>query len=279
MLGQPISMLLPPVVGFRLTGRLPEGATATDLVLTVVQMLRKKGVVGKFVEFFGEGVGQLPLARSRHQSPTWLPEYGATIGFFPVDDATLAYLRLSNRPPELVALVEAYSKGAGAVPHRRHAGSDLLGHAGTRSLHRGARRSPVPKRPQDRINLPEVKQNFLTTLGGEPKKSPVTMNGQSGEIQDGSVVIAAITSCTNTSNPSVMIAAGLLAKKGRGEGSHGEAVGEDQPGAGLHGGDRILQGRRVAGAAGSTELPRGVATAAPPVSATAVRCPMPWPNR
>ncbi len=211
MLGQPISMLLPQVVGFRLTGRLPEGATATDLVLTVTQMLRKKGVVGKFVEFFGEGVGQLPLA-DRATIANMAPEYGATIGFFPVDDATLAYLRMSNRPPELVALVESYSKEQGlfltpSTPEPVYSDTLALDLATVVPSLAG------PKRPQDRINLPDMKQSFLTTLGNKPKTTPIVMNGSQGELQDGSVVIAAITSCTNTSNPSVMIAAGLLAKK------------------------------------------------------------------
>ncbi|MCX6622305.1 MAG: aconitate hydratase AcnA, partial [Acidobacteria bacterium] len=166
---------------------------------------------GKFVEFFGEGVGQLPLA-DRATIANMAPEYGATIGFFPVDEATLAYLRMSNRPPELIALVEAYAKEQGlfltaSTPDPVY--SDTLG----LDLATVVPSLAGPKRPQDRINLPDVKQSFLGTLGGEPKKSPITMNGSEGEIQDGSVVIAAITSCTNTSNPSVMIAAGLLAKK------------------------------------------------------------------
>jgi aconitate hydratase len=211
MLGQPISMLLPEVVGFKLKGRLPEGSTATDLVLTVTQMLRKKGVVGKFVEFYGPGVAALPLA-DRATIGNMAPEYGATIGFFPVDDQTLDYLRLSNRPPELIALVEAYAKAQGLfltkdAPDPEYSDTLELDLANVVPSLAG------PKRPQDRINLPDVKKNFLATLNAPPKTAQIGSNGSKTTIQDGSVVIAAITSCTNTSNPSVMVAAGLLAKK------------------------------------------------------------------
>src|ERR1700681_4436594 len=208
MLGQPISMLLPQVVGFKLKGRLPEGSTSTDLVLTVTQMLRKKGVVGKFVEFYGSGVAALPLA-DRATIGNMAPEYGATIGFFPIDHQTLDYLRLSNRPPELIALVEAYAKAQGLFlspdsPEPEY--SDTL----ELDLSTVVPSLAGPKRPQDRINLPDVKENFLSGLGAAPKTAQVENNGT---IHDGSVVIAAITSCTNTSNPSVLIAAGLVAKK------------------------------------------------------------------
>jgi aconitate hydratase len=211
MLGQPISMLLPQVIGFRLTGRLKEGATATDLVLTVTQMLRKKGVVGKFVEFYGEGVKGLALA-DRATIANMAPEYGATIGFFPVDEATLAYLRMSNRPAELVDLVEAYTKEQGLF---LTAGAPEPVFTDTLELDLSTVVPSLagPKRPQDRINLPDVKQNFLSVLGAEPRTSPIEIKGQPSEVRDGAVVIAAITSCTNTSNPSVMIAAGILAKK------------------------------------------------------------------
>ncbi len=211
MLGQPISMLLPQVVGFKLSGKLPEGATATDLVLTVTQMLRKKGVVGKFVEFFGPGVSALPLA-DRATISNMAPEYGATIGFFPVDAVTLDYLHLTNRTPELTNLVEAYTKEQGlflTVDSPDPAYSDTL----SLDLSKVVPSLAGPKRPQDRIDLPDVKQNFLTTLGGPVKKGTLRVNGHKEELHDGAVVIAAITSCTNTSNPSVMIAAGLLAKK------------------------------------------------------------------
>ncbi|MBZ5636381.1 MAG: aconitate hydratase AcnA [Acidobacteriia bacterium] len=203
MLGQPATMLLPAVVGFKLHGRLPEGATATDLVLTVTQMLRKKGVVGKFVEFYGDGVGALSLA-DRATISNMAPEYGATIGVFPIDNASLDYLRMTNRAPEQIELVEAYAREQGLF---RVDGAPDPVYSDTLSLDLSTVVPSLagPKRPQDRINLPDVKKNFLDSLGAEPKKTPT--------IQDGSVVIAAITSCTNTSNPSVLVAAGLLAKK------------------------------------------------------------------
>src|SRR3984957_12710584 len=211
MLGQPISMLLPEVVGFKLKGRLAEGCTATDLVLTVTQMLRKKGVVGKFVEFYGPGVAALPLA-DRATIGNMAPEYGATIGFFPIDHQTLDYLRLTNRSTELIALVEAYAKAQGLflTPESTDPEySDSL----ELDLSSVVPSMAGPKRPQDRINLPDVKKNFLDTLNAAQKTAEIATNGSKSTIQDGSVVIAAITSCTNTSNPSVMIAAGLLAKK------------------------------------------------------------------
>jgi aconitate hydratase len=211
MLGQPISMLLPEVVGFKLKGRLAEGCTATDLVLTVTQMLRKKGVVGKFVEFYGPGVAALPLA-DRATIGNMAPEYGATIGFFPIDHQTLDYLRLSNRSAEQIALVEAYAKAQGLFLTPESADPE---YSDTLELDLGTVVPSMagPKRPQDRINLPDVKKNFLDTLNAAQKTAEVATNGSKSTIQDGSVVIAAITSCTNTSNPSVMIAAGLLAKK------------------------------------------------------------------
>ncbi len=203
MLGQPISMLLPQVVGFRLYGKLREGVTATDLVLTVTQMLRKKGVVGKFVEFFGPGVLELPLA-DRATIANMAPEYGATIGIFPVDAQTLAYLRMTNRPKELVELVEAYYTEQGMFltkdsPEPEFSDTIELDLASVEPSMAG------PKRPQDRLSLSEVKANFLSTLAQPKRETPV--------VSDGAVVIAAITSCTNTSNPSVMLGAGILAKK------------------------------------------------------------------
>jgi aconitate hydratase len=223
MLGQPISMLLPEVVGFRLTGSLAPGATATDLVLTVTQMLRKKGVVGKFVEFYGPGVLNLPLA-DRATIANMAPEYGATIGYFPIDDQTLAYMRLTNRPAELIRLTENYAKEQGIF---LTADSPDPEYNATLELDLGTVVPSMagPRRPQDRIELPNVKQNFAEMMGIDPaqntgelraggvKRVPIDMDGTATEIRDGSVVIAAITSCTNTSNPSVMIAAGLLAKK------------------------------------------------------------------
>ena len=208
MLGQPTSMLLPAVVGFKLSGKLPAGATATDLVLFVTQMLRKKGVVGKFIEFYGDGVSALSVA-DRATIANMAPEYGATIGVFPIDSASLNYLRMTNRPAEQIALVEAYAKEQGLF---RVDGAPEPVFSDTLSLDLSTVVPSLagPKRPQDRINLPDVKQNFLGSLGAAPKTAQVASNGT---IQDGSVVIAAITSCTNTSNPSVMVAAGLLAKK------------------------------------------------------------------
>jgi aconitate hydratase len=211
MLGQPISMLLPDVVGFKLKGKLPEGSTATDLVLTVTQMLRAKGVVGKFVEFYGPGVSAIGLA-DRATIANMAPEYGATIGFFPIDEQSLDYLRMTNRPPELIALVEAYYKEQGLFLTPK---SPEPAYSDTLELDLGCVGASMagPKRPQDRIELKDVKKNFLTGLGETPRKTVVTDDGTAMELQDGSVVIAAITSCTNTSNPSVMLAAGLLAKK------------------------------------------------------------------
>src|ERR1700676_4304429 len=211
MLGQPATMLLPQVVGFKMTGKLPEGTTATDLVLTVTQMLRKKGVVGKFVEFYGDGLNALSLA-DRATISNMAPEYGATIGVFPIDEAALEYLRLTNRPQEQIDLVEAYAKEQGLF---RTAGAPEPVYSDTLSLDLAAVVPSMagPKRPQDRINLPDVKKNFLDGLGSAPKIAAINMNGEGATIQDGSVVIAAITSCTNTSNPSVLVAAGLVAKK------------------------------------------------------------------
>jgi aconitate hydratase len=203
MLGQPITMLLPQVVGFKFHGRLKEGVTATDLVLTVTQMLRKKGVVGKFVEFYGDGVAALALA-DRATIANMAPEYGATIGFFPVDHQTLLYLHLSNRSEEQIALVEAYAKEQGLFLEQG-APDPVYNDTLSLDLSTVVPSLAGPKRPQDRIDLPGVKANFLASLDGEPKGD--------GPVKDGSVVIAAITSCTNTSNPAVLVAAGLLAKK------------------------------------------------------------------
>ena len=212
MLGQPVSMLLPQVVGFKLHGKLPEGATATDLVLTVTQTLRKKGVVGKFVEYYGPGLSALSLA-DRATIANMAPEYGATIGVFPVDEQTLTYLRMSNRPAELIALVEAYYKKQGMF-RTDESPEPVFSDTLELDLASVVPSMAGPKRPQDRITLPQVKDNFVATLAGEtPKTVPVNSNGGSYELQDGAVVIAAITSCTNTSNPSVMVGAGLVAKK------------------------------------------------------------------
>src|SRR5947209_12419456 len=211
MLGQPISMLLPQVVGFKLSGKLPEGATATDLVLTVTQMLRKKGVVGKFVEFYGPGVSALPVA-DRATISNMAPEYGATIGFFPIDHQTIEYLKLTNRPKQQVQLVEAYAKEQGLYL-TEHAPDPVYTDTLSLDLSKVVPSMAGPRRPQDRIELPDVKENFHTSLGHSPHSADLSVNSHKEKIHDGAVVIAAITSCTNTSNPAVMVAAGLLAKK------------------------------------------------------------------
>ncbi|MCZ6542293.1 MAG: aconitate hydratase AcnA, partial [Planctomycetota bacterium] len=246
MLGQPIYMLIPQVVGFRLIGRLPEGTTATDLVLRVTQMLREHGVVGKFVEFFGPGQDEMPVA-NRATIANMAPEYGATIGFFPVDDQTLTYLRLTGRPLELVKTVEQYCKAQGLWRDdvNRIVYGDVL------ELDLGTVEPALagPKRPQDRIALGEMKAQWhhslaetydkpvqvenapldnwddegglepeaapVATLQADAHSAPVTCDGENFLLKHGDVVIAAITSCTNTSNPSVMLAAGLLARKAR----------------------------------------------------------------
>ncbi len=229
MLGQPVSMLIPQVVGFRLKGKLPEGTTATDLVLTVTEMLRKLGVVGKFVEFFGEGLASLPLA-DRSTIANMAPEYGATCGIFPVDEETLRYMRSTGRSEESVALTEAYFKEQGLffVPGSREAE-----YTTTLELDLSTVQPSVagPKRPQDRFVLGEIGDSFhkafdaqinapaAPTKGGsvavlEPRtETEAIANASAGEVANGCVVVAAITSCTNTSNPYVMIAAGLVAKK------------------------------------------------------------------
>jgi aconitate hydratase len=239
MLGQPSSMLIPQVVGFQLTGKLPEGATATDLVLTVTQMLRKHGVVGKFVEFFGEGLQHLPLA-DRATIANMAPEYGATCGIFPIDAESLTYLRLSGRSEAQIALVEAYAKAQGLW---HDANTPQATYSATLALDLGEVKPSLagPKRPQDRVLLEAVQADFHTNLSGltaqrtakngqvadfieeggaQPQaghlaakpKSRIRIREQDCELTDGSVVIAAITSCTNTSNPAVMLGAGLLAR-------------------------------------------------------------------
>jgi len=240
MLGQPSSMLIPQVVGFKLTGKLPEGATATDLVLTVTQMLRKHGVVGKFVEFFGDGLDHLPLA-DRATIANMAPEYGATCGIFPIDNESLNYLRLSGRSEEQIALVEAYAKAQGLW---RDPGQADAEYSSVLQLDMGEVKPSLagPKRPQDRVLLTDVKQNYRDNLGplvahrngktseerrlenegggtaiGNNEVLPkgmaeIEINGQKVTLKDGAVVIAAITSCTNTSNPAVMLGAGLLAR-------------------------------------------------------------------
>ncbi len=221
MLGQPMPLLIPEVVGFKLAGALAEGATATDLVLTVTQMLRKKGVVGKFVEFYGDGLSSLSLA-DRATLGNMAPEYGATCGIFPIDAETLEYLRFTGRSPERVALVEAYAKAQGMF---RGAASVDPDYSDTVELDLATVEPSLagPRRPQDRLSLRRSKQVWLDALPelkaaaggkGEVKDGVRTrVGGEDVEISNGAVVVAAITSCTNTSNPSVLIGAGLLAKK------------------------------------------------------------------
>ena len=215
MLGQPIPMLIPEVIGFKLIGKMPEGATATDLVLTVTQMLRKKGVVGKFVEYFGAGLSTLTL-EDQATIANMAPEYGATCGYFPVSQATIDYLTATGRTKERVELVEAYAKAQG-LWHEEGAAEPVFSDVLELDLSSVMPSLAGPKRPQDRVLLSEAAAKFAESLGsefgktGEHARTPV--EGESFDVGDGDVVIAAITSCTNTSNPSVLIAAGLLAKK------------------------------------------------------------------
>jgi aconitate hydratase len=235
MLGQPVTMLIPQVIGFKLFNRLPEGATATDLVLTVTQMLRKKGVVGKFVEFYGDGLADLPLA-DRATIANMAPEYGATCGIFPVDAETLTYLRYTGRPEHQVKLVEAYFKEQGMF-HAKGAAEAVYSDTLALDLSTVVPSMAGPARPQDRVDLPEVRKSFKDALpklkaAAQAAKKPaagpahaIPLSSESsagpttavqlapGTVRDGSVVIAAITSCTNTSNPDVMMAAGLVAHK------------------------------------------------------------------
>jgi aconitate hydratase len=212
MLGQPSSMLIPEVVGFRLHGKLREGATATDLVLTVTEMLRKRGVVGKFVEFYGTGLSSLSVP-DRATIANMAPEYGATMGFFPVDSETLAYLQFTGRAHEQIALVEAYCKEQ--FLFRTDSTPDPI-FSDQLELDLGTVEPTVagPKRPQDRVALRNAKSSFTKVVEGAPQKHiQVRNNGDSFDFSSGAIVIAAITSCTNTSNPSLMVGAGLLAKK------------------------------------------------------------------
>jgi len=219
MLGQPISMLIPEVIGFKLSGKLPQGATATDLVLTVTQMLRKKGVVGKFVEFFGPGLADMPV-EDRATIANMAPEYGATCGFFPIDEETCKFLAATGRDPKRVALVEAYAKAQGLW--RPDLPEPIFTDVLELDLSTVEPSLAGPKRPQDRVPLTTAKANFAQAMGefgkaSEPDKR-VPVAGESFTLGHGDVVIAAITSCTNTSNPSVMLAAGLLARNARARG-------------------------------------------------------------
>jgi len=227
MLGQPVTMLIPQVIGFRLTGKLPAGATATDLVLTVTEMLRKKGVVDKFVEFFGDGLANLPLA-DRATIANMAPEYGSTCGIFPIDEETVRYLELSGRSRERIDLVTAYAKHQGMW---RNPGQKAADYTDVLELDLGKVEPSLagPRRPQDRVPLQNAKAVYETNAkksaderaaktSGAKGSAAVSVDGQSFELKDGAVLIAAITSCTNTSNPSVMLGAGLLARKAREKG-------------------------------------------------------------
>jgi len=219
MLGQPVSMLIPEVVGFRLDGQLKEGITATDLVLTVTQMLRQKGVVGRFVEFYGPGLDNLPLA-DRATIANMAPEYGATCGFFPIDERTIDYLKLTGRDEDRIALVRSYAQAQGLW---RDASTPEPLFTDTLELDMGTIEPSLagPKRPQDRVLLSEVDEQFNAELDGTYHKANdprVGVEGEQFDFGNGDVAIAAITSCTNTSNPSVLIAAGLVARKAREKG-------------------------------------------------------------
>ncbi len=212
MLGQPLSMLLPPVVGFRLTGEMQTGTTATDLVLTITELLRKQGVVGKFVEFYGPGVAAVQL-ENRATIGNMSPEYGATCAIFPIDQVTLDYLRFTGRDEHHVALVEAYAKEQG-LWHAPDGDEPVFSETVELDLSTVVPSIAGPSRPQDRVSLSDAGSAFRTALGRDKKsQSTVLGDGSTAEIEDGHVVVAAITSCTNTSNPQVMLAAGLLAKK------------------------------------------------------------------
>src|SRR6201994_3905871 len=221
MLGQPIAMLIPDVIGFRLTGKTAEGVTATDLVLTVTQMLRKKGVVGKFVEFFGPGLDFLSVA-DKATIGNMAPEYGATCGFFPVDTATIDYLKTSGRKADRVKLVQSYAKAQGLFRTNKSA-DPVFTETLTLDLGEVVPSMAGPKRPEGRVALPSVSEGFATAMANEYKKATeasqrYAVDGRDFDLGHGDVVIAAITSCTNTSNPSVLIGAGLLARKAAAKG-------------------------------------------------------------
>ncbi len=278
VLGQPLSMLLPPVVGFRLSGQQPAGTTATDLVLTITHLLRQHGVVGAFVEFFGPGVASVPLA-NRATIGNMSPEYGATCAIFPIDEVTLDYLRFTGRDDHHVALVEAYAKEQGlflAAGDPEPVFTEVI----ELDLSTVVPSIAGPSRPQDLVPLDRADAGFRTALGRDPRSREATLaDGTSADIADGHVVVAAITSCTNTSNPQVMVAAGLLARNAVARGltskpwvktslAPGSRVVMDYL-------DRAGLDRAPGPASGSTWW----ATDAPPASATRDRCSRACPLR
>ena len=290
MLGQPSSMLIPAVLGYRLAGALPEGTTATDLVLTITEALRKKGVVGKFVEFYGPGLKHLTIA-DRVTLGNMCPEYGATVAIFPIDDMTLDYLSLTARDERQVALVEAYAKAQGLF--RTDGTPDAL-YSETIELDLASVEPSIagPRRPQDRVSLLKAKTSFAAALPDLQKaiKKPAAAPSGGGTavavadtvattLEHGSVVVAAITSCTNTSNPGVMIGAGLLAEEGGGTRADAKALGEDEPRAGVEGGHRVLCARRVSTRTWIVSDSTWWATDARRASATAARCRTRSPRR
>ena len=249
MVGQPIYMLIPEVVGFELTGKLTDGATATDLVLRVTEMLRSHGVVGKFVEFHGPGLADMPLA-NRATIANMAPEYGATCGFFPVDDQTMTYLRLTGRDDDLIETVKQYYKLQGLW---RDDDREIV-YSSNLELDMTSVEPALagPRRPQDRIDLSAMKSQWRhdleTTFAGHGSPSGsqgIVLETETFDLLDGAVTIAAITSCTNTSNPDVMVGAGLVARKARQRGTHPQAVGQDLAGPGFQGGHRLPRSSRT----------------------------------
>ncbi len=263
MLGQPVTMLIPQVIGFKLTGSLPAGTTATDLVLTVTEILRKKGVVDKFVEFFGDGLKGLPLA-DRATIANMSPEFGSTCAIFPIDEETIRYLELTGRPAEQIALVEAYAKAQGLW---RVNGAPAADYTDVVELDLSTVEPSLagPKRPQDRVPLHSAKKVYESSVKKmaeersqkNPKATGIataSVGGQSFEVKDGAVLIAAITSCTNTSNPAVLVAAGLLARNAGAARPHLQALGEDLARARLARRDRLPAKSRPAEGLGSSGL-------------------------
>ena len=274
MLGQAITMVVPEVVGFHLEGHLQEGVTATDLVLQIVQMLRAKGVVGKFVEFTGPGLDHLGLA-DRATIANMAPEYGATCGFFPIDAETINYLRFTGREEARVRLVEEYAKAQGLW---RDKNSPAPLYSSTLQLNMAEVESNLAghKRPQDRVSLASADEKFQHALREDfavPEVRSQPVDSSSYQLSDGDVVIAAITSCTNTSNPSVMVAAGLLARNAVARGLKSRPWVKNLPGTGLPGGGRVPRRSKTHGTPGAVGIPLGGLRFARPVLETRGPCP------